>query len=76
MNMKNTTQRDYKQTRNDETFQEDSNIDKWARNLSSENEEQIRKRAYQLAEKRGFQPGHELDDWIQAKKLLSQDSSY
>ncbi|MBP9855207.1 MAG: DUF2934 domain-containing protein [Candidatus Omnitrophica bacterium] len=74
--MKNTTQRDYKQTRNDETFQEDSNIDKWARNLSSENEEQIRKRAYQLAEKRGFQPGHELDDWIQAKKLLSQDSSY
>ncbi len=73
--MKNTTQKDYKQTRNYENFQEDSNIDKWARNLSSENEEQIRKRAYELAEKRGFQPGHELDDWIQAKKLLSQDSS-
>ena len=28
----------------------------------------IRKRAYQLFEERGHQPGHELDDWLQAKR--------
>ena len=27
----------------------------------------IRKRAYQLFEMRGRQPGHELDDWLQAE---------
>ena len=27
----------------------------------------IRKRAYQLFETRGRQPGHELDDWLQAE---------
>ena len=26
----------------------------------------IRERAYQLFEARGGQPGHELDDWLQA----------
>jgi hypothetical protein len=28
----------------------------------------IRKRAYQLFEERGHQPGHELDDWLQAER--------
>jgi hypothetical protein len=28
----------------------------------------IRKRAYQLFEARGRQPGHELDDWLQAER--------
>jgi Protein of unknown function (DUF2934) len=27
----------------------------------------IRKRAYQLFEARGRQPGHELEDWLQAE---------
>jgi hypothetical protein len=27
----------------------------------------IRKRAYHLFERRGRQPGHELDDWLQAE---------
>ena len=30
-------------------------------------EEIIRKRAYQLFEQRGYEPGHELDDWLQAE---------
>jgi hypothetical protein len=28
----------------------------------------IRRRAYQLFEGRGRQPGHELDDWLQAER--------
>ena len=32
----------------------------------------IRKRAYQLFETRGRQPGHELDDWIQAEREINQ----
>jgi hypothetical protein len=27
----------------------------------------IRKRAYQFFEERGFEPGHELDDWLRAE---------
>lgn len=30
--------------------------------------EWIRRRAYQLFEMRGRQPGHELDDWLQAER--------
>ena len=32
--------------------------------------ELIRKRAYQLFESRGRQPGHELDDWLQAEREI------
>jgi hypothetical protein len=32
----------------------------------------IRKRAYQLFEERGRQPGHELDDWLQAERETNQ----
>jgi len=31
----------------------------------------IRKRAYQLFEMRGRQPGHELDDWLQAEHEIN-----
>jgi hypothetical protein len=30
-------------------------------------QEKIRARAYELFEQRGYEPGHELDDWLQAK---------
>lgn len=30
--------------------------------------EAIAKAAYRLAEKRGFAPGHELDDWLAAER--------
>jgi len=32
--------------------------------------EQIRTRAYYLAEKRNFAPGRELDDWLQAEREI------
>lgn len=34
-------------------------------------QEQIRQRAYGLYEKRGTQPGHDLDDWLEAEAELS-----
>jgi len=30
----------------------------------------IAKRAYELAAQRGFTPGHELDDWLQAEREI------
>ena len=30
----------------------------------------IRTRAYQLFEQRGYEPGHDLDDWLQAEAEL------
>ena len=31
-------------------------------------EEQIRRRAYELSEQRGFLPGHEAEDWLAAER--------
>ncbi|MEJ5211801.1 MAG: DUF2934 domain-containing protein [Burkholderiales bacterium] len=36
-------------------------------------EAMIREAAYYLAEKRGFAPGHELDDWLAAEAALDHD---
>jgi Protein of unknown function (DUF2934) len=33
-------------------------------------EEQIRARAYELYVARGGEPGHEIDDWLQAEREL------
>jgi hypothetical protein len=33
-------------------------------------EEEIRRRAYELAEERGFQPGHEVEYWLEAEKTI------
>ena len=35
-------------------------------------QDEIRARAYEIAMSRGFQPGHELDDWLQAEYELMQ----
>ena len=32
--------------------------------LSPDLAERITRRAYEIAERRGFSPGHELDDWL------------
>lgn len=31
-------------------------------------EDEIRRRAYELSEQRGFTPGHEVDDWFVAER--------
>jgi hypothetical protein len=35
-------------------------------------EESIRKRAYELFEQRGYEHGHDVDDWLQAKAELME----
>jgi hypothetical protein len=32
--------------------------------------------AYYRAEKRGFEPGHEIDDWLEAEKEISKQRRY
>jgi hypothetical protein len=32
--------------------------------------ERISRRAYEIAQQRGFEPGHELEDWLQAEREL------
>jgi len=39
---------------------------------TSDLQEQIRRRAYQLYEERGKEDGHELDDWLQAESESRQ----
>ncbi len=38
-------------------------------------DEMIRTTAYYMAEQRGFQPGHELDDWIAAEAAVDSTLS-
>ncbi len=35
--------------------------------------EMITKKAYELFVKRGGKPGHELDDWLEAEKLVERE---
>ena len=37
---------------------------------SAEDEERVRCRAYEICLERGGEPGHELDDWLQAEREL------
>ena len=39
---------------------------------SSELQEEIRRRAYELYERRGQGDGHDLEDWLQAEAELSE----
>lgn len=40
------------------------------RTLSPQTAERISQRAYEIAQKRGFAPGHELEDWLQAEREI------
>lgn len=35
-------------------------------------EDEIRRQAYLLAERRGFEPGHETEDWLAAEREIRQ----
>jgi hypothetical protein len=39
-------------------------------------EAEIRTRAYELYEQRGGEPGHELDDWLEAESELMQKKAH
>lgn len=34
----------------------------------------IKKKAYELYEKRGRRPGHEMEDWLEAERIVKQKS--
>jgi hypothetical protein len=36
--------------------------------------ERIQRRAYELAQQRGFTPGQEMDDWLQAEREIEAGS--
>jgi hypothetical protein len=40
--------------------------------ISSEQEQRIRLRAYEIFQQHGRQDGHDLDDWLQAEAELTQ----
>jgi hypothetical protein len=40
---------------------------------SSTSSEHIARTAYYCAERRGFAPGHELDDWLEAERDLAAE---
>jgi len=39
--------------------------------LQSTREQEIRNRAYEIYLQRGAQPGHEVEDWLQAERELT-----
>ena len=41
--------------------------------FSDSREQRIAEAAYWRAERRGFQPGHELDDWLEAEREIDTD---
>jgi hypothetical protein len=46
-------------------------VEESERLLQSTREQEIRIRAYEIYLQRGGQPGHELDDWLQAESELT-----
>jgi len=40
----------------------------------SETSQRIAERAYYIAENRRFEPGHELDDWLEAESFVKSDT--
>jgi hypothetical protein len=46
-------------------------VEKRERLVRSTGEQEIRDRAYAIYLQRGAQPGHELEDWLQAERELT-----
>jgi len=38
-----------------------------------EKREMVTRKAFELYQKRGCKPGHEMDDWLEAEKAVEQD---
>jgi Protein of unknown function (DUF2934) len=45
------------------------------RSLDLTREEKIRRRAYEIYQERGGEPGHDLEHWLQAERELTADQS-
>ena len=53
-----------------DTTQPGTAVEERGRLLHSTDEQKIRDRAYEIYQERGAQPGHELEDWLQAEREL------
>jgi hypothetical protein len=51
--------------------QPDVAVEERARLLQLTREQEIRNRAYEIYLQRGAQPGHEVEDWLQAERELT-----
>ncbi len=51
-------------------YKEQSNILDEVRAMEEQKHSMIEEAAYFLSEKRGFKPGQELEDWLQAKAQI------
>jgi DUF2934 family protein len=49
------------------------NISENRRESAADLEEQISRRAYELYERRGYEHGHEVEDWLQAEAELAAE---
>jgi hypothetical protein len=47
----------------------------WHEPDEAEFKQRVAKRAYELFEQRGGGPGHELEDWVQAERLVREELS-
>jgi hypothetical protein len=52
-----------------------ASVEEREQSLHSRVEKKIRDRAYEIYLQRGAQPGHELEDWLQAEHELNPTSS-
>ena len=60
-----------KRVRSTDPAQAETSVEERERLLHSAREQEIRNRAYELYLLRGAEPGHELEDWLQAERELS-----
>jgi hypothetical protein len=47
----------------------------WHEPDEAEFRERVARRAYELFEQRGCTPGHDLEDWVQAERLVREEMS-
>jgi hypothetical protein len=52
--------------------QADTAVEERERLLHSMREQEIRNRAYEIYLQRGAQPGYEVEDWLQAERVLNK----
>lgn len=50
--------------------------EKQVKQSESEKQENIAKKAFELFEKRGHVPGHDLEDWFEAEKNIKKNKEW
>ena len=64
-----------KTTGGTDTTQPDTAVEKSKRLLQSTHEQEIRNRAYEIYLQRGAESGYEVEDWLQAEREVTTQSS-